>query len=73
MIEKSEATANPKKENMFLNLGFNLILPIIVLRKGDEWLGDPLSKALSTSPESALVGSIVFIIGHYFSHILRNS
>lgn len=66
MIEKSEATANPKKENMFLNLGFNLVLPIIVLRKGDEWLGDPLSKALSTSPESALVGSIVLLLAITF-------
>lgn len=66
MIEKSEATSNPKKENMFLNLGFNLALPIIVLRKGDEWLGDPLAKALSTSPESALVGSIVLLLAITF-------
>ena len=66
MIEKSEATANPKRENMFLNLGFNLILPILVLRKGDEWLGDPLAKALSTSPESALVGSIVLLLAITF-------
>ena len=51
---------------MFLNLGFILVLPIIVLRKGDEWLGDPLSKALSTSPESALVGSIVLLLAITF-------
>ena len=51
---------------MFLNLGFNLILPILVLRKGDEWLGDPLAKALSTSPESALVGSIVLLLAITF-------
>ena len=31
-----------KKENTFLNLGFNLILPILLLNKGKQWFGSYL-------------------------------
>ncbi len=28
----------PKRENLFLNLGFNLLLPVMLLNKGSKWL-----------------------------------
>lgn len=57
---------SPKRENIFINLGLNLLLPILVLRKGDEWLGEPLAKALSSSPESAVVGSVILLLAISF-------
>ena len=56
----------PKRENMLLNIGFNLILPILFLRKGSEWLGQPIGNQLGTSPESPLVGSIMLLIAISF-------
>jgi len=63
--DSSEAPA-PKRENMLLNLGFNLILPIVILRKGDEWLGKPLGEALSIAPDSAIIGSIILLLAILF-------
>jgi len=64
-IDASEGS-NPKRENMFLNLGLNLLLPILVLRKGDEWLGEPLADALSSTPDSAVVGSVILLLAISF-------
>ena len=38
-----------KKENTFLNLGFNILIPIVILNKGDDWFGDVLSTAFELS------------------------
>ena len=64
-IDANEGS-NPKRENMFLNLGLNLLLPILVLRKGDEWLGEPLADALLSSPDSAVVGSVILLLAISF-------
>ena len=64
-IESAEISS-PKRENMLLNLGFNLLLPIVVLRKGDEWLGTPLANITDSAPESAVVGSIILLLAISF-------
>ena len=64
-IESAEISS-PKRENMFLNLGFNLVLPIVILRKGDEWLGKTLANITDSAPESAVVGSIILLLAISF-------
>ena len=64
-IESAEISS-PKRENMLLNLGFNLLLPIVILRKGDEWLGTTLANITDSAPESAVVGSIILLLAISF-------
>lgn len=66
MSIKSAEVSSPKRENIFLNLGFNLLLPIVILRKGDEWLGKPLAKITDSAPESTVVGSIILLLAISF-------
>jgi intracellular septation protein A len=45
-----------KRENPWLNLGFNIILPSLVMSKADDWFG--------ISPTAALVIALLFPIGY---------
>ena len=56
----------PKKESMWLNLGFNLLIPILVLRKGDEWFGPSLENLLQSPQDGTLVGSFMLILAISF-------
>ena len=47
------------RENLFLNLIFNFGLPIIILRKANDWIGDLLIQWLDVPAESKLVPSIL--------------
>ena len=62
----SAEISSPKRENMFLNLGFNLLLPIVILRKGDEWMGESLANFTDSTPESAVVGTIILLLAISF-------
>ena len=66
MSIESEEISSPKRENMFLNIGFNLLLPILILRKGDEWFGKSLANVMDSTPESAIVGSIILLLAISF-------
>ena len=56
----------PKRENIWLNFGFNLILPILILRKGDDWLGEPLAGLLDAPSDGPLVGSVILVLAVLF-------
>ena len=56
----------PKKESMWLNLGFNLIIPILFLRKGDEWFGPSLENILDSPKDGTLVGSVMLLLAISF-------
>ena len=49
MKETSLQSSTPKRENMLVNLGFNLPTPILILRKGDDWFGPELESYLEES------------------------
>jgi|TARA_B110000438_G_scaffold273680_1_gene293265 hypothetical protein len=51
-MEKSE-----KPESIWWNLGLNVILPVLVLRKGDQFIG---------SPAAVLVLALAFPVGYFF-------
>ena len=56
----------PKKESMWLNLGFNLIIPIVFLRKGGEWFGPSLEELLQSPKDGTLVGSVMLLLAISF-------
>ena len=55
-----------QKENLFVNLIFNLGLPILILRKGDDWFGEILGAWMSLSPESTEVSSCLLALAVFF-------
>ncbi len=73
MIENQK----PKRENMLVNIVFNLIVPILILRKGSDWIGEPLGANLGESPDSPIIASIMlaiavsFPIGYGFWDFIR--
>ncbi len=56
----------PKKENLWLNLGFNLFVPILFLRKGDEWFGPTLEQILESPKDGTLIGSVMLVLAISF-------
>ena len=66
MIQPNNNYSKPKKENMLLNICFNLILPIVLLRKGEDWFSNYLSNFFEVQKDSSLSASIVLIIAICF-------
>ena len=55
-----------QRENLFVNLIFNLGLPILILRKGDDWFGEILGAWMSLSSESTEVSSCLLALAVFF-------
>jgi hypothetical protein len=62
--EGSAKTA-PKKENTLLNLGFNLVLPILILNKGKKWLGPHLEPYFDNVAIGVLLIALAFPVGYF--------
>jgi hypothetical protein len=62
-----------KKENTFLNLGFNLILPILLLNKGKQWLGPHLEPYFENVAVGVLLIAIVFPVGYFIYDYIKRS
>ena len=65
-----------KKENTFLNLGFNILLPILILNKGKQWFGGLLEPYFENVAVPiliiALLFPIVYFIYDYFKRAKYN-
>jgi hypothetical protein len=67
MKETSPQPSAPKRENMLINLSFNLLLPILILRKGDDWLGPGLGELLGGVPSDSMeVASCLLLLAILF-------
>ncbi len=53
---KRPSTPPPNRENPWLNLGFNILIPILLLTKGDDWFG--------FSPALNLCVALAFPLGY---------
>ncbi|MGB0371382.1 MAG: VC0807 family protein [Opitutales bacterium] len=53
---ESSSKEIPQQENLMLNLGMNLILPVLILNKGKDWL--------DLSPSIILVVALAFPLGY---------
>ena len=73
MKETTLQPTAPKRENMLVNLGFNLLLPILILRKGDDWLGSPLGELLGgVGSDSMEVASCLLLLAILFPILTRS-
>lgn len=62
-----------KKENTFLNLGFNLIIPILLLNKGKKWFGEHLEPYFDNVAVGILLIAIAFPVGYFvFDYVKRS-
>jgi intracellular septation protein A len=61
---ETEAKKQKKRENPLGNLGFNIILPSLIMSKGDDWLG--------LSPAIALIIALFFPIGYGLLDFIRS-
>jgi hypothetical protein len=67
MSESLPVHTAPKRENMLINLSFNLLLPILILRNGKDWFGSDLENWLQPQPDDkALVGTIILLLAVSF-------
>ena len=62
-----------RKENTFLNLGFNLILPILLLNKGKQWFGSHLEPYFDNVAVGVLLLAIAFPVGYFFYDYIKRS
>lgn len=55
----------PRRENMWLSLGCNILIPVLLLTKGGDWLGFP--------PSVNLVVALIFPLGYGIYDWFRRS
>lgn len=61
----SEKSSPPKRENTFLNLGFNLLIPILLLNKGKDWFGRYLEPVFPDVAVGVLLIALAFPVGYF--------
>ena len=64
--ESNQSPQIKSKENFFVNVVFNLLLPILILRKGDDWFGEIIGSWSSVPSDSTFVSSILLSIAVFF-------
>lgn len=69
----SENSTPPKRENTFLNLGFNILLPILILKKGKDWLGGYLEPHFENVAVGVLLIAIAFPIAYFIYDYFKRS
>ncbi|HKK17404.1 MAG TPA: VC0807 family protein [Opitutales bacterium] len=62
---KQQNSKPVKKENTFLNLGFNLVLPILLLNKGKQWFGERLEPYFENVAVGVLLIALAFPVGYF--------
>jgi hypothetical protein len=62
---KQQNSKPVKKENTFLNLGFNLVLPILLLNKGKAWFGEYLDPYFDNVAVGVLLIALAFPVGYF--------
>ena len=61
----TEKSAPPERENTFLNLGFNILVPILLLNKGKDWFGSYLELYFDNVAVGVLLIAIAFPVGYF--------
>ena len=69
----SEISKPPKRENTFLNLGFNILLPIVILDKGKAWFGTYLEPYFENVAIGVLLIAIAFPVGYFIYDYFKRS
>jgi hypothetical protein len=69
----SKKSPEVKKENTFLNLGFNILLPIIILDKGKAWFGEHLEPYFENVSIGVLLIAVAFPVGYFIYDYVKRS
>ena len=74
-LKNSSDTIKPpvKKENTLLNLGFNILLPIMVLNKGKKYFGDYLEPYFENVAVGILIIAIIFPVAYFIYDYFKRS
>ena len=64
---------NSKKENPIFSFTFNLILPVIILKKGDNWIGVDIQLFGLESSMLVLIIALLFPIIYFLNDFIKNS
>ena len=64
---------NSKKENPIFSIAFNLILPVIILKKGDNWIDDSFPLLGLDSSMLILIIALLFPIIYFLNDFIKNS
>jgi len=62
-----------KKENTLLNLGFNILLPIMVLNKGKKYFGEYLEPHFENVAVGILIIAILFPVSYFIYDYVKRS
>lgn len=68
-----DAKTPPPRENLFLNLGFNLFIPILLLNKGKAWFGAYLEPYFDNVAVPVLLIALAFPIGYFAYDYFKRS
>lgn len=60
-----------KQENTWLNLGFNILVPTILLIKGDDWFGSALGILPLASSTSIFILALLFPVAYGIYDLIR--
>ncbi len=73
--ENSSAPQKPavKKENTLLNLGFNIVLPILILSKGKKWFGGLLEPHFENVAVPILIVAVLFPVAYFIYDYFKRS
>jgi len=63
----------PKKENTLLNLGFNILIPILILNKGKKWFGSFLEPHFENVAVPILIIAILFPVCYFIYDYFKRS
>jgi len=66
MLETDKSNKIEPRENLFVNLVFNLAIPILILRYGNDWAGEKIASLLGKPPNSTSVASIILAVAVLF-------
>ena len=64
---------NSKKENPIFSITFNLILPVIILKKGDNWIGADIQLFGLESSMLVLIIALLFPTVYFLNDFIKNS
>ncbi len=69
----SKNSTPPKRENIFLNLGFNILVPIVILDKGRAWFGGYLEPYFENVAVGVLLIAVAFPVCYFIYDYFKRS
>ncbi len=74
-MEKTASSSKPpvKKENTFLNIGFNILIPILILNKGKKWFGSYLEPFFDNVAVGILIIAVLFPVVYFVYDYFKRS